>query len=150
MQRFTEEEAQEILRRAARAPVEEYTAEELVRSAAELGISAEALARAEAEFREDRLREQFEHTLKAGVRNEVITFVAVMSLLVFINLTTSPQHLWFLYPFCFWALAVVNTVRRARDRRGVRYQKAFQEWRESEGTISEDKVASAVSGHIVL
>ncbi len=150
MQRFTEEEAQEILRRAARAPLDEYTSEELVRSAAELGISSEALARAEAEFREDRLREEFEHSLKAGVRNEVLTFGAVMTLLIFLNLTTSRQHLWFIYPLLFWGLSVLSTVLRSRDRRGERYKKAFETWRESEGKISESKLASVVSDNIVL
>jgi hypothetical protein len=150
MQRFTEAEADEILRRAAQAPIDEYTSDELIRSAAELGISAEAVARAEAEFREDRLREEFEHSLRSGVRGEVLTFLTVMTFLVFINLTTSRQHLWFIYPMLFWGFSVLSTVLRSRDRRGERYKKAFQTWRESEGKISEAKLASVVSDNIVL
>ncbi len=72
MQRFTEEEAKKILKRAARGPLEEYTSDEHRRSAAELGISDESIARAEAEVREERTVAEFERILNSQVRSEVV------------------------------------------------------------------------------
>lgn len=132
MQRFTESEAQEILRRAVQVPsLGDYTSEELRRSAAELGISDEALARAEAEVREERTRTEFEAALRSQLMNETVGFALLMVMLVAINLVTSPHHLWFFWPL-FGAIPLVKKLYSARDRHGDGYQRAFEHWQESE------------------
>lgn len=133
MQRFTEDEAQEILRRAVQAPLAgEYTSDELRRSAAELGISDEALARAEAEVREERTRAQFETALRAQIRSEAVGFGLLMVMLVAVNLITSPHHLWFFWPL-FGAVPLVKKLLNARDRNGEGYQRAFEHWQQTGG-----------------
>ena len=133
MQRFSETEAQEILRRAAQAPLlGEYTSEELRRSAAELGISDEALARAEAEVREERTRAEFEAALRSQLRNEAVGFALLMVMLLAINLVTSPHNLWFFWPL-FGAIPLAKKLYSARDRHGDGYRRAFERWQETGG-----------------
>lgn len=136
MQRFREDEAQEILRRAA-TPTDEITREELERAAAEMGITPDALARAEAEIREERLRKEFDAKVRANTMREVVKFAGVMALLIFINLTSSPQHLWFFYPLFGWGLSMVGSFGWHRNRHSPSYQRAFARWREKQGALSE-------------
>lgn len=129
MQRFTEDEVQEILRRAARAPLAgEYTQDDLQQSAAELGISPEALARAEAEMREERVRKEFDAYQKARARHEITQTLMVIGILAAVNLVTSPGYLWFLWPAPFMLLSMVGTLQKLLDRNGPRYRRAFERW----------------------
>ena len=143
MQRFSEDEAQEILRRAARAPsVGEYTSEELRRSAAELGISDEALARAEAEVREERVRREFDLYMRSKMRDEIVQTAITIGGLAILNLLTSPHTLWFLWVAPWMLLSMVGTIQKVRDRHSPRYRRAFERWqakagRRGEGELSE-------------
>lgn len=133
MQRFSEEEAQEILRRAVRAPSDEYTEEDLRQSAAELGVSPDALARAAAEVRGERAYAAFEAEQKAAFRSSLVSYVLVMTMLVAINLTTSREHLWFIYPLLGWGLGVATQYVQARNRESEAYQTAFKKFQERRG-----------------
>lgn len=147
MQRFSEAEAQKILRRAAQAPLaSEYTSEELRRSAAELGISEEALARAEAEVREERTRAEFETVLRSQLRNEAIGFVLLMTMLIAINLITSPHSLWFYWPL-FGAVPLVKKLYNARDRHGEGYRRAFEQWQETGGRPGKKELTKLLEDH---
>ncbi|RYG25921.1 hypothetical protein EON82_05320 [bacterium] len=130
MQRFSEDEANEILRRAVQAPSQEYTEDELRRSAEELGVSPDALARAAAEVRGERVYAAFEAEQKAAFRASLVSYVLVMAMLVVINLTTSREHLWFIYPLLGWGIGLAGQYYQARNRESEAYQTAFRKFKE--------------------
>jgi hypothetical protein len=47
--------------------------------------------------------------------SHLITYIAVISFLVFINLKFSPRHLWFYWPMLGWGLGVLFHGLRAFD-----------------------------------
>jgi hypothetical protein len=107
-----------------------YTQDDLRATAAELGISAEALARAEAEVREERIRRAFEREQRASLQITVLTYVLVMALLVTINLMTSRGHLWFIYPLFGWGIGVAAQVISTRNRDSEHNRTAYAKFRE--------------------
>ena len=44
---------------------------------------------------------------KVEFRIHVFTFIAVIVLLAIINLLTSPEHLWFIWPMLGWGIGIV-------------------------------------------
>jgi len=42
-----------------------------------------------------------------GFYGNLIVFIAVNAVLIFINLSTSPDHLWFYWPLMWWGLGLV-------------------------------------------
>ena len=44
---------------------------------------------------------------KVEFRIHVFTFIAVIVLLAIINLLTSPEYLWFIWPMLGWGIAIV-------------------------------------------
>ena len=137
MHRYTEAETQEILNRAAQAPQETYTSEELLRSAVELGISPDALARAEAEVREGRIRKEFDVFIQAKMKSECLKFAGLALTFATINLVTSPRELWFQWVILWWGISLATKYFRARDRRGEGYQRAFERWQAKGGQLGE-------------
>lgn len=142
MHRFSEEEAHEILRRATHAPMEgEYSQDDLRRSAEELGISPEALARAETEVREERVRKEFDLYQRARIRSEVVQTVTLIGGLAAINLLTSAHYLWFLWVAPWPILSLIGTIQKASDRNGPSYRRAFERWERKNGRVREGELA---------
>ena len=44
---------------------------------------------------------------KVEFRIHVFTFIAVIVLLAIINLLTSPEHLWFIWPMLGWGIGII-------------------------------------------
>lgn len=42
-----------------------------------------------------------------GFYGNLVAFILVNAILIFINLYTSPKYLWFFWPLCWWGLGVV-------------------------------------------
>ncbi|MGQ7944795.1 2TM domain-containing protein [Flavobacterium sp. WC2509] len=42
-----------------------------------------------------------------GFYGNLVSYIAVNILLIFINLSTTPNHLWFYWPLIWWGLGVV-------------------------------------------
>ena len=144
MRRFSEDEAQEILRRAVQAPLGgEYTSDELRRSAAELGISDEALARAEAEVREERVCKEFDLYMKSKVRSEIAQAATTIAILAGINLVTSAHYLWFLWVAPWMLFSLMGTIQKAQDRRSPRYRRALERWQAKNGLTREGELGRA-------
>lgn len=146
MERFSEGEARDIFRRAVQMPRNEYTSEELQRSAVEMGISAESLARAEAEVREERTRKEFDLHLKRRAKDEIVQFVTTMVALTAINLFTSPHYLWVLWVAPWWGLSSIGTIRKTYDREGDGYHRAFDRWQRKTGRFPEGDLSDLVKG----
>ncbi|WP_232338112.1 2TM domain-containing protein [Flavobacterium profundi] len=50
-----------------------------------------------------------------GFYGNLISYIFVISVLAFINLKYSPQHLWFLYPMLGWGLGVFFQAMKVFD-----------------------------------
>ena len=56
---------------------------------------------------------------KVEFRIHVFTFIAVMILMAMINLLTSPEHLWFIWPMLGWGIGIaVHALRVYFSPRG--------------------------------
>lgn len=114
-QRFYEdEEAEEILRVASALSSGEakMSYDRLIETAAELGISPEAVAMAEekvtADRRERALQRQFRAVQRQGYFSHLTTFICVQLFLFVINAITSPHELWFIWPLLSWGLGLAG------------------------------------------
>ncbi|MCG9896213.1 MAG: 2TM domain-containing protein [Fimbriimonadaceae bacterium] len=82
----------------------------LEQTAAELGISPEDLAAAEKEHAAEKQRRQEEEAYwakhKTGFRAHLFSYLTTMVLLVVVNLMSSPEFLWVLFPLIGWGCSV--------------------------------------------
>jgi hypothetical protein len=132
---FTQEEADAILRKAVeRDPMgDEMSRDQLASIAHEMGISADALGRAEAAWREERreqsLRAAFEGELRSGFKSHVAQFLLVNAFLFLINFFATPDYFWFVYPLLGWGLGLAiqgaHTYRSSPER-----EEEFRKWLE--------------------
>ena len=132
---FTQEEADAILRKAVeRDPMgDEMSRDQLASIAHEMGISADALGRAEAAWREERheqsLRAAFEAELRGGFKSHVFRFLVVNMFLFLLNIFATPHEFWFVYPLLGWGVGLafqgVHTFRSGPER-----EEEFQKWLE--------------------
>ncbi len=132
---FTEPEVEAILARAiehAESGKAKLSLEDLVAVGAELGVSRAAIESAAAEvverpeapsqldgdaLDEDSSRKMTLEVMKSRKQarwyRNLYVYLAVNAFLLFVNLMTSPEHLWVLWPVGGWGLAMVLMARRA-------------------------------------
>ncbi|MGH2542074.1 MAG: 2TM domain-containing protein [Ardenticatenaceae bacterium] len=143
LERYSEETAREILKRAVDLQVQErdFTREHLQEMAEELGIPPDALARAEASWLAEHEVDEEQRTLEAdrlafeayrtqGFRTHFAIYTCVITFLFLINLITRGDgggDWWFFYPLLGWGLGVAIhawTVYQTTPDEGE-----FLEWR---------------------
>jgi len=139
-QRFSDEEAETILREAARLDrhdsVNYFTRDRLVETAAELGIRPEAVIEAEknvlAQRETDLLRTEFALESKSEMRQQWSKWLGLSVMLFGINMATNgfkfDSGLWFIYP-----VGIVGAVTAAAWFRYItnpptKDESQFQEW----------------------
>jgi hypothetical protein len=117
---YSSEEAEAILRIATRLQPGAIGRDQLSQNAAELGITAEALAAAEAEYakskvaaqqlaEEERLRHQFQDGRDIGWRTHLATYIAVNLLLTLIYFSTSRGDLfWPMFSMFGWGIGLLT------------------------------------------
>lgn len=109
--RYSNAEAQAILRKALGEEIEEGLGhDELVAAACEVGLSREQVERAIAAVEVARSEEEARRGILARRRSRftshLVPFVAVNGFLLAINLLTSPSFWWFLFPLLGWGLGL--------------------------------------------
>jgi hypothetical protein len=139
-QHFSEEEANAILRKAIdRQPLgDEMTREQLEKTAAELGISSEALRRAEVEWQDEEeekgLRAAFEADRRAAFWNRLPRALGGCAFMLFFLLLATRRGGSGLSVALMMALFVVGMKLVARGAsaymRGPDYERLFLEWRD--------------------
>lgn len=150
---YEEEDAQQILRMALAqsTPDSSLSRESLFATAAELGISPEALAEAEERYTREKAerteRETFESEQRRTFFSHAATYSIVNLGLLAFNLVDMSRrswdtnHLWAIYPILGWGIGLafhwVTTYRRDSEP----YQKAFETWCEARRTRSESSEA---------
>jgi hypothetical protein len=100
---------QQILGQAAALSSDDRVSrEQLFDIAAEMGISAETLRRAESAWLERQATAQKQARRRArqqlGFQMHSIPYIFVSILLVLLNLSTTPRCIWSIYPILGWGL----------------------------------------------
>ena len=148
-QRFYEDDEAEQILRVAASMSSSYggmSFDRLVETAAELGISPEAVAQAEQQVmtrrHESRLLEQFDSTMRRGFWSHLASYISINAALITMNLLTSPHDLWFYWPLLGWGCGLVGHALTAFNRNSEGYRRQFVTWKaQREGTPSVDQLS---------
>ncbi len=139
---YSDEEAEAILREAARLDRPSgagQSRDRLLATAAELGISPEAVQQAETKVAEavqtTRDRTEFELSRRSKLREQVMSFVGVSVMLLGINLFTEGfsmnlSSFWSLYAIGIYGFFVLSDLFQFYVRSPARNEAAFAKWRE--------------------
>jgi len=132
---YDDDEAEQILHRAASMSSIDgrLTYERLLETAAELGISPEAVETAEREIMHDRkenaLRAEFDAKQRKGFYYHFASFLGINAGLIILNLTTSPGYLWFFWPLGGMGIGIFAHGQTALNRSSDCYQEEFAKWK---------------------
>lgn len=134
---YSEEEANDILRRAIESmPMKaEMTREQLQSIATEVGISSEALQKAEADLASERVykveRRAYVTGRRLGLLKHVLFFAAVMAIAFAFAEEADDRGARGMFMVCFFAWGIGLTVHcfDALHTRGEKFDKEFAKWR---------------------
>ncbi|MEH1765932.1 2TM domain-containing protein [Nostoc sp.] len=108
---YNSEDVEQILQIALTDKQEgEFSREQLVEMASELGISTNILEKTEqkwlAQQEEELLRGTSNTLRRRDFRTHFISFIAVNLFLILLNLITSPSYFWSIFPILGWGLGL--------------------------------------------
>ncbi|MBD2519111.1 2TM domain-containing protein [Nostoc sp. FACHB-973] len=108
---YNSEDVQKILEIALNDRQEgEFSREQLVEMASELGISANTLEKTEQKWlvqqEEELVRGTFNTLRRRDFWKHFISFIAVNLFLILLNLITSPSYFWSIFPVLGWGLGL--------------------------------------------
>jgi hypothetical protein len=132
---YQQEDLQEILNLAiARQGGDpEFTREQLVEIASEMGISTTDLQKAEQEWlvRQGETKERQEFTLyrRRAFQKRLMSYIFINGFLVTINLATASTISWAWYILGFWGLGLGMKAWNVFSADGVEDNEAFYSWR---------------------
>ena len=109
---YNSEEMQQILEVAFRRKQQgEYTREQIIEIASELGVSSESLQAAEQEWLKNNVevkKEQMSNSQQQkGFKSHLFAFMAINGFLVLLNLVVSPGYFWAIFPMLGWGLGLL-------------------------------------------
>jgi hypothetical protein len=119
--RYSEREVRAILERALQhEPSDGLTHGDLLAAAREAGISGEAVEKAALELdglrAHDDARERILARRRAGFFSHLWAFIGVQLFLLAINLMTSPDYFWFVFPLLGWGLGLFFAARHGLSK----------------------------------
>ena len=131
---YTSDDVQQILQRAlTRKQDGQFSREQLMEMASELGITSDVLQEAEAEWKlkrnEEHERKSFNAFQRRAFKAHLIPYLAVNTFLVLINLVTSPGYFWAIFPMLGWGLGLFFHGWSAYQTEGEAYERMFQQWK---------------------
>jgi hypothetical protein len=142
--RYSEETAKEILKRAIDLQGDhseaDFSREQLLDMARDLGISEASLAKAEQNWlaeqtvsEEERMtveeRAAFERHRTQEFRTHLATYLIVNTFLFIIYLVTGASHPWFIYPLLGWGIGVAIHAVTSYQQDGYNYEQELIQWR---------------------
>lgn len=131
---YQQEDIQQILNLAIarQANDGEFTRDQLVEIASELGISTATLQEAEQEWlvqqKEGLKRQEFNRYRRARLQKSVGKYMIVNSFFVGLNFLTAGEVSWSLYILLFWGLGLGLNTWNTFQLQGEEYEKAFRRW----------------------
>ncbi|MEH1941678.1 MAG: 2TM domain-containing protein [Nostoc sp.] len=131
---YDSEDVQKILQIALTRKQEgEFSREQLLEMASELGISSNILETTVqnwlAQQEEERLRHKFNSFRRKGFWKHFVSFLAVNLFLILLNLITSPSYFWAIFPVLGWGLGLFFHWWSVFQTKSEDYEIAFQKWR---------------------
>lgn len=131
---YTQEDGDEILKRAIAIDTLESNTQDIVRrTAAELGVSEQAVERAEREYFREKMEraelEQFAAHQRKSFFSHLGTYLLVNAFLVGIDLFSDGKLEWALYPLLGWGIGIAMHAIGIFSRSSDDYQKQFDEWK---------------------
>ncbi|MEH2026193.1 2TM domain-containing protein [Nostoc sp.] len=130
---YDSEDIQQILQIALAQKQEgEFSHQQLIEMASELNISPQILEKAEQQWlsqRSDQHQQRaFNNVRRQGFTAHLISFLAVNSFLILLNLFTSPSYFWAIFPLLGWGLGLFFHGLGISQNEGKAYEQAFQKW----------------------
>lgn len=129
---YRSEDVQQILQRALTRQQEEYSRQQLLEMAAELGITPDVLQQAEQEWLcqrdEFHLRRSFNKQLRCTFRAHLVPYLGVNTFLILLNLLATPRFFWSVYLLLGWGLGLFLHGWYAHQTEGPAYEQEFQKW----------------------
>ncbi|MBE8966242.1 2TM domain-containing protein [Nostocales cyanobacterium LEGE 12452] len=131
---YDSEDVEQILQKAlTRKDKGEFSREQLLEMASELGISSNILETTEqkwlAQQEEQRLRHRFNAFRRRAFWSNFVSFLAVNLFLILLNLITSPSYFWAIFPVLGWGLGLFFHWWSVYQSKSEDYEIAFQKWR---------------------
>jgi hypothetical protein len=131
---YDSEDVQKILEIAlTRKQKGEFSREQLLEMASELGISSEILEKTEKKWlvqqEEERSRHRFNTFRRRAFWGHFVSFLAVNLFLILLNLITSPSYFWAIFPILGWGLGLFFHWWSVYQSKSEDYEIAFQKWR---------------------
>ncbi|HAG82555.1 MAG TPA: hypothetical protein DCL61_15680 [Cyanobacteria bacterium UBA12227] len=131
---YRQEDIQQILNLAIAQEANdgEFSRDQLIEIAAELGISPQRLQEAEQEWllqqQEQQKRREFDIYRRRHLQKKVGKYVIVNTFLVALNLISAGQLSWSLYILLFWGLGLGLKTWNTYQLQGQEYEQAFHKW----------------------
>ncbi|MEH2351572.1 MAG: 2TM domain-containing protein [Nostoc sp.] len=131
---YDSEDVQKILEIAlTRKQKGEFSREQLLEMASELGISSDILEKTEKKWlvqqEEERLRHTFNTFRRRAFWGHFVSFSAVNLFLILLNFITSPSYFWAIFPLLGWGLGLFFHWWGVYQSKSEDYEIAFQKWR---------------------
>ena len=131
---YDSEDVQQILQIALTRKQEgEFSREQLLEMASELGISSNILETTEqkwlAQQEEEGSRYTFNTFRRRAFWTHFVSFLAVNLFLIILNLITSPSYFWAIFPVLGWGLGLFFHWWSVYQSKSEDYEIAFQSWR---------------------
>lgn len=134
---YTEEEAEQILKLAARTQAGAVDRDRLLSMAEEAGLTEAQVAAAEAQFRVNHAAE-YERTLfrsesRQELKSQVASYLGVNTFLVLLNLYTDGHITWAIWPLLGWGIGIMSGVASVFFSSPSEQEKQFQAWKLKRG-----------------
>lgn len=132
---YADDEMHDILRRAVAIEAANTQTGRLMleQTAAELGISPEALALAEKEHQREYAKQkemqEFVSHRRRDFWEHFAIYVAVNTFLIILNLVRWDGHFWALYPLLGWGIFGVAMDAYSAFAKGADFDKEFRKWK---------------------
>lgn len=131
---YDSEDVQKILQIALTRKYEgEFSREQLIEMASELGISSAILEQTEQKWLIQQEEESSQRTFNTFRRRafwaHFVSFLAVNLFLILLNLITSPSYFWAIFPVLGWGLGLFFHWWSVYQTKSEDYEMAFQKWR---------------------
>jgi hypothetical protein len=144
---YDDEEAEEILRRAASfSTTGQLTHDRLLETAAELGITPEAVERAQREYDQDRTvtleQTEFDAAQRREFYHHLLSYVTVNAVLLILNLVTDPHSLWFFWCLLGWGIGLLFHAASVFFRSSEGYRQQFEKWRANKRLLGDGNALS--------
>jgi len=133
-QRFYEEDEAEAILRIAnkRSTLGGVSHDELLASAAELGISPEAVAEAAETYRSQlslvESRKEFDRFAKREFVSSVATWLCLNAGLIAFNLISDHRITWAIWPLAGWGFFILAEIPETFVKGSKEYEKNYQKW----------------------